>query len=202
MLCKRLVFSEKFYAAVQRPQCELVTDPIERIESRGIRTRDGTLTELDVIVLATGYKTHEFCRPLGIRGEGGLDLDAAWTTGAHSFEATALAGFPNFFMVGGPQTTIGNLSYTACAELQASYIIRALQLRAERAAKALVPTDQAQQRFLDDIRASARATVWAAGCTSWYVDAQGGLDIWPKSADDFVAMIAKGPQPDDFRWIH
>jgi cation diffusion facilitator CzcD-associated flavoprotein CzcO len=201
VLCKRLVFSEKFYAAIQQPQCELVPDAIERIEPQGIRTRDGKLRELDVIALATGYKTHEYCRPLGIHGEGGLSLDDAWASSAHSFEATSLAGFPNFFMVGGPQTTIGNLSYTACAELQASYIVRALQLRAERKARAIVPTDAAQRRFLDDMHTSAGRTVWLAGCASWYIDGAGRLDIWPKSADDFVAMIDKGPQPQDFRCI-
>jgi cation diffusion facilitator CzcD-associated flavoprotein CzcO len=201
VLCKRLVFSEKFYAAVQHPRCELVTEAIERIEPRGIRTRDGRLHELDLIVLATGFRTHEYCRPLGIRGEGGLALEEAWASSAHSFEATSLAGFPNFFMLGGPQTTIGNLSYTACAELQASYIVRALQMRAERRARAIVPTREAQQRFLDDMHGSARRTVWLAGCASWYVDGAGRLDIWPKSADDFVAMIEKGPQPQDFRWI-
>lgn len=202
VLCKRLVFSDKFYAAIQRPQCELVTDDIERLEPRGIRTRDGVLRELDVIVLATGYKTHEYCRPLGIRGEDGLRLDQAWASSAHSFEATSLAGFPNFFMVGGPQTTIGNLSYTACAELQASYIVRALQLRAKQRARGIVPSQEAQQRFLNEMHASAGRTVWLAGCASWYVDGAGRLDIWPKSAGDFVAMIDKGPQPQDFRLIH
>jgi cation diffusion facilitator CzcD-associated flavoprotein CzcO len=201
VLCKRLVFSAKFYDAVQKSNCELVTESIAGIEPNGIRTRDGVFHQVDVIVASTGFKSHEFCRSIDIRGEGGISLDQAWAHGAHSFEATALAGFPNFFMVGGPQTTIGNLSYTTCAEMQASYIVRALQLRATRAARAIVPTAEAQQRFLTDMRASADRTVWKAGCDSWYVDEHGHLDIWPKSGKDFVDMIAKGPQPQDFRLI-
>lgn len=201
VLCKRLVFSVKFYDAIQQKHCELVADPIERIEPKGIRTRDGTLREVDVIVVSTGYKTHEYCRPLGIRGEGGTDLNQAWAGGACSFEATSLAGFPNFFMVGGPQTTIGNLSYTVCAELQASYIIRALQLRAENRARGIAPSEVAQQRFMNDLHTSAERTVWKAGCNSWYLDDRGQLDIWPKAVEDFVAMIDKGPQLQDFRLI-
>lgn len=198
-LCKRLVFSERFYESIQKKNCELITEPIARIESQGIRTGDGQLREADIIVTATGFKTHEYCRPIGAHGEGGLSLDQAWGEGAYSFEATSLARFPNFFMVGGPQTTIGNLSYTTCAELQASYIVRALQLRSGHGARSITPTDQAQQRFLQDMRDSAGSTVWKAGCSSWYVDERGHLDIWPKSVDDFVAMMDKGPQPGDFR---
>jgi cation diffusion facilitator CzcD-associated flavoprotein CzcO len=201
VLCKRLVFSVKFYDAIQQQHCALVTDPIERIEARGIRTRDGTLREVDVIVVSTGYKTHEYCRSIGIRGEDAIGLDQAWAGGACSFESTSLTGFPNFFMVGGPQTTIGNLSYTACAELQASYIVRALQLRADNRARGIAPTEQAQQRFLSNIHAAAGQTVWEAGCNSWYLDEQGRLDIWPKSVEDFVSMIDKGPQLQDFRLI-
>jgi cation diffusion facilitator CzcD-associated flavoprotein CzcO len=156
---------------------------------------------VDVIVTSTGYKTHEFCRRLRIRVEGGLDIQQAWAEGACSFEAAALAGFPNFFMVGGPQTTIGNLSYTACAELQASYIVRALQLRGDAGVRAIVPTEEAQKRFLSDIRGSAGRTVWKAGCTSWYLDDKGGLDVWPKSVQDFISMMAKGPQRQDFHLI-
>lgn len=200
-LCKRLVFSESFYSAIQKKNCELITEPIAQIEPQGVRTRDGTLREVDVIVTATGFKTHEYCRGLGIHGEAGLSLDRTWSEGAYSFEATSVAGFPNFFMLGGPQTTIGNLSYTTCAELQASYIVRALQLRAQQRARSIVPTEQAQQRFLSDMREAAGSTIWKAGCTSWYVDSHGQLDIWPKSVSDFVAMMDKGPQPGDFRLI-
>lgn len=198
-LCKRLVFSDQFYGAIQKKQCALITDPIQRIEPRGIRTRDGTLHEADIIVASTGFKTHEYCRSVGIHSESGVSLNRVWADGAYSFEATSLTGFPNFFMVGGPQTTIGNLSYTICAEMQATYIIRALQLRSKHGARSIVPTEQAQRRFLNDIRAAAGVTVWKSGCSSWYLDERGQLDIWPKSVDDFVEMMIKGPQSADFR---
>jgi cation diffusion facilitator CzcD-associated flavoprotein CzcO len=201
VLCKRLVFSAKFYEAVQKNHCELVTDPIASIEERGIRSIDGTLREADVIVVSTGFKTHEYCRSIGIHGEGGVSLDQAWSDGAVSFESAALAGFPNFFMVGGPHTTVGNLSYTTCAEMQASYIVQALRLRAERGARGIVPTEQAQQRFVSDMHAASGKTVWKSGCNSWYLDEHGQLDIWSKSVEDFIAMIEKGPQLPDFRLI-
>lgn len=201
VLCKRLVFSARFYDAIQRSNCELVTDPIAGIEPQGVRSRDGTLREADIIVAATGFKTHEFCRSIGLRGEGGITLEQAWAQGACSFESTTLAGFPNFFMLGGPHTTIGNLSYTTCAEMQAAYIVRALQLRQAAGARGIVPTEKAQQGFMCDMRTAADKTVWKAGCTSWYLDAQGHVDIWSKSAEDFISMIEKGPQSQDFRLI-
>ena len=200
--CKRLVFSTKIYDALQHPNCELVTAPIARAESAGIRTADGRLHECEVLILATGFQAHVFCRSIALRGERGLSLDEAWSKGAESFEAVGLAGFPNFFMVGGPFSTVGNLSFITCAELEADYIVKLLKTLVHENAKAIVPTTGAQQRFMTDVRASGRRTVWESGCDSWYLDEHGHVAIWTKTPEEFVAMMTTGPRADDYRLIH
>jgi cation diffusion facilitator CzcD-associated flavoprotein CzcO len=200
--CKRLVFSTKFYGAIQQANCQLVTTPIEQIEPSGIRTSDGRLHECDVLILATGFQAHEFCRSIQLTGESGLSLNQAWSKGAESFEAVGLAGFPNFFMVGGPFSTVGNLSFITCAELEADYIVKLLQKLARENASAIVPTAAAQQRFMEDVRASGRKTVWESGCDSWYLDEHGHVAIWTKTPEAFVEMMKNGPRSDDYRLVN
>src|SRR5204863_4321858 len=100
--CKRLIISPNFYDAIQRPNAELVTDAIERIEPGGIRTKDGRLHELDVLVLATGFKTDAFMRPMTIAGRNGTTLEQAWTPRPEAYLSISIPDFPNFFMLNGP----------------------------------------------------------------------------------------------------
>jgi len=199
--CKRLVFSTTFYAAVQRPNCKLVTDSIKEIEPTGVRTSDGELHECDVIVLATGFKSHEYFRSIKLTGEAGLSLSDAWSTGAKSFEAVGLAGFPNLFMVGGPFSTVGNLSFITCAELEAEYIVKLLQKLVQENATAIVPIPEAQQRFMDDVINASAKTVWKSGCDSWYLDERGNVSIWTKTPEAFVDMMRHGPHTRDYRLV-
>lgn len=200
--CKRLVFSTKFYGAIQHPRCRLITTPIQQVEPSGIRTSDGELHESDVLILATGFQAHVFCRSIQLTGEAGLSLDQAWARGAESFEAVGLAGFPNFFMVGGPFSTVGNLSFITCAELEADYIVKLLQTLVREQASAIVPTAAAQQRFMREVRESGKKTVWQSGCDSWYLDEHGHVAIWTKTPEAFVEMIKSGPRPDDYRLVN
>jgi cation diffusion facilitator CzcD-associated flavoprotein CzcO len=200
--CKRLVFSTKFYGAIQSQNCRLITASIEQVEPLGIRTSDGVLQECDVLILATGFQAHVFCRSIQLTGEGGLSLEQAWSRGAESFEAVGLAGFPNFFMVGGPFSTVGNLSFITCAELEADYIVKLLQKLVRENATAIVPTLAAQQRFMEDVRSSGKRTVWESGCDSWYLDEHGHVAIWTKTPEEFVAMIKSGPRAEDYRLVN
>ena len=189
--CKRLVFSTELYGALQQPNVTLVTDPITRFEPTGIRTADGTLREFDIVILSTGFDAHAYFRRIALTGENGVTLESAWADGAVSFESVALAGFPNFFMVGGPFSTVGNLSFMVCAELQASHIVKLLRARAAARTAAIVPTEAAQARFVGEMRDSARRSVWQSGCSSWYLDSQGNVSIWSKTPDDFFDMMRR-----------
>src|SRR5262249_24112433 len=93
--CRRLIFSDDFYEAVQRPGVELVTEAIDHIEPRGIVTKDGKLHELDVLVLATGFHAHNYMRPMKVIGDGGADLDEVWSGGATAYRSVAVPGFQN-----------------------------------------------------------------------------------------------------------
>ena len=107
--CKRLIVSEDFYEAIQQPNAELVTEHIEHIEPGGIRTADGRLHELDVLVLATGFKVDAFVRPIRVIGRGGLDLDDVWAKRPEAYLAISVPEFPNFFMLNGPNGPVGQL---------------------------------------------------------------------------------------------
>jgi cation diffusion facilitator CzcD-associated flavoprotein CzcO len=201
VLCKRIVFSTEIYKALQRPNCELVADPIKCFRRAGIETHDGRIRELDVVILSTGFDPHLYCRPIGLVGEQGITLERAWAHGTTAFESVALHGFPNFFMVGGPFSPIGNSAFTVVAELEASYIIHLLKMRADNAAHAIMPRSEAQRAFVADMLNAGKNTVWESGCRTWYLDNRGNVDIWTRAPEEFVAMFSKGPKPEDFHLI-
>ena len=122
--CKRLVMSNGFYRAMQRDDVELVTAGIDHVERRGIVTDDGVLHETDIIVLATGFDTHAFFRPMELIGRDGICANDVWRDGPRAYQTVALSGFPNFFMMLGPHSPVGNLTLTTVAESQADHIVR------------------------------------------------------------------------------
>src|SRR5438309_9733606 len=114
--CKRLVISPNFYEAIQRPNAHLVTEGIERIEKGGVRTVDGRLHELDVLVLATGFRVDRFMRPIEVLGRGGVTLDSVWAKRPSAYLAVSIPDFPNLFMLNGPNGPVGNFSLIQVAE--------------------------------------------------------------------------------------
>ena len=131
--CKRLIMSPDFYDAIQQPNAELVTEPIERVEPGGVRTKDGVLHELDVLVLATGFHANAFMRPMKLVGRNGVTLEDAWTPRPEAYLSISMPDFPNFFMLNGPNGPVGNFSLIEVAELQFAYILQLVErLRAGR----------------------------------------------------------------------
>lgn len=189
--CKRLVMSESFYAAIQRPNAELVVEGIERIEPEGVRTRDGRLHPLDVLVLATGFNTHQFFRPMQVIGEDGHSLDTAWADKNEGYMGVVTPGFPNWFMIGGPNSPIGNFSWLLTAENQMAYILQLLDLLRLGQARRIAPKVEATEAFNAAIAAKLPGTVWASGCTSWYVDAKGRVASWPWSYEKFLSDMRR-----------
>src|SRR5207237_1220621 len=112
-LCKRMVMGTGFYPLFKRPNVALVDDAIDHIEPRGIVTADGTLHELDVIVLATGFDAHAFVRPMELIGPRGLRLSEVWEQEPYGYRSVALPGFPNLLMLIGPHSPFGNQSLFA-----------------------------------------------------------------------------------------
>jgi len=187
--CKRLVVSHNFYDSVQAPQAELVTEGIERIEPGGVRTVDGKLHELDVLVLATGFHVDAFVRPMTVRGLGGVLLDDVWEERPSAYMSMAVPGFPNFFMINGPNSPVGNFSLIRTAEMQFAYLMKVVDYVTSASRTYVVPTPAAAARFEDERVEAAKETVWATGCRSWYLDDRGIPFVWPFPFSRFTAEM-------------
>jgi cation diffusion facilitator CzcD-associated flavoprotein CzcO len=189
--CKRLIMSENFYEAIQHPNAELVTEGIERVEEKGVRTSDGKLHELDVLVLATGFKVDRFMRPMVVVGRNGKTLEEAWAEGPFSYKAISIPDFPNLFMLNGPYGPVGNFSLIDVAELQFAYIMQLIdQVRTGRC-KELSASQAATEIFDAERLEAAKKTIWASGCNSWYLDANGVPAAWPFTFDRFMEEMEK-----------
>lgn len=191
--CKRLVMSDGFYDAIQRPNVELVTDKIVQVEAKGIRTVDGQLHKLDVLILATGYSAHSTLFPMKVTGRAGLTIEEAWKEVNEAYLAVTIPGFPNFFMIGGPNSPIGNFSFLMTAERQCGYAVRLIQHLASSDVKALAPKMDAMREYNASVKAQMGATIWTSGCDSWYMDRNGNIASWPWTFQHFEKVMA---QPD------
>ena len=180
MGCKRVAFSNDWYATLARPNVELVTDRIERIVPDGVVTADGTTRAADVIIYGTGFKAVEFLAPMSVSGLDGRRLQEAWPDGAQAYLGITVSGFPNFFMLYGPNTNLGGNSIIYMLEGQIGYVLGAIQaLEAERLAW-LDVRPEVQDAFNSWVQSASRTSVWESGCHSWYTTASGrNTNNWP-----------------------
>jgi cation diffusion facilitator CzcD-associated flavoprotein CzcO len=195
--CKRLIMSENFYDAIQRPNARLVTERIERIEPSGVRTGDGCLHELDVLILATGFRVDRFVRPMQVSGRDGAVLDHVWQDGPFAYLAISVPDFPNFFMLNGPNSPVGNFSLIDVAELQFAYILQLIARVRSGACDEVSASRAAMERFDAERKEAAKTTIWNSGCKSWYLDAHGLPTAWPWTYDRFRAEMST-PRLGDF----
>jgi cation diffusion facilitator CzcD-associated flavoprotein CzcO len=189
--CKRLIISPDFYAAIQRPNAELVTEGIERVEPQGVRTSDGRLHELDVLVLATGFRADRFLRPIDVVGQKGTRLDDAWAKRPTAYLSISIPGFPNLFMLNGPNGPVGNFSLIEVAELQMAYILQLVAELRDGRCRTIGPSAAATAAFDTARVEAAKKTVWMTGCRSWYLDDRGIPAVWPWSFDRFREEMAR-----------
>jgi cation diffusion facilitator CzcD-associated flavoprotein CzcO len=180
MGCKRVVFSNDWYPALARPDVDLVTDPIERIVPDGVVTAGGAARPADVIVYATGFAATQFLMPIQVTGRGGGLLHEAWRDGAHAYLGVTVAGFPNFFMLYGPNTNLGGNSIIYMLEGQIGYVLGALRaLQAQNLAWLDVRPD-VQDTFNAWVQTASRTSVWETGCHNWYTTGSGrNVNNWP-----------------------
>ncbi|GAB4588875.1 flavin-containing monooxygenase [Nocardia sp. IFM 10818] len=198
-MCKRLVVSDRFYKAVQRPDVDLVTSAIDQVKPGGVVTVDGELHELDILVLATGFDSHAFMRPMAITGAGGRTLEQAWAQGPRAFEGVMMPDFPNLFMLVGPHSPFANHPLTAVAEAQSARIVGWLRRWRAGEFATVAPTAAATDRYNARLRAAAPSTVWTTGCRSWYLGKDGLPELWPWSPGRYEKLIRSEPDPADYR---
>jgi cation diffusion facilitator CzcD-associated flavoprotein CzcO len=177
--CKRVLFSSHYLPTLERPNVELVSDAIASITPTGIRTARGAEHELDCVIWATGFQTNEFMFPMRIAGAGGLELHDYWSRGAHAHLGMCMPGFPNMFVLYGPNTNTSGGSILVYLEAQAAYVRQALQqlrIRPARTIEVRAEVEAASDRAL---QARFTGTAWTQ-CDSWYRDDNGRIVAnWP-----------------------
>ncbi|MCX4197443.1 NAD(P)/FAD-dependent oxidoreductase [Methylobacterium organophilum] len=180
--CKRVLISDDFYPALQRPNVTLETDGIARITETGVTTESGRHHELDVIVYATGFDVAATFARMHLVGRDGRSLTEAWAGGVGAYQGITVAGFPNFFMLLGPNTGLGHNSVVSMIEIQVQHVLDCLKVLG-RGTKTVEVRPEAQARFVDRLQSRMADSIWqAGGCRSWYLDATGrNTTLWPDS---------------------
>lgn len=183
--CKRLIYSPDYYKAIQQPDAELITDGIHQIEKNGVRTSDGVLHEVDIIVLATGFKTDRYVRPMDVRGLSGQTLEQAWSDVPTAYKSISVPGFPNFYFMNGPTSPVGNFSLIDTSEMQWGYISQLIERPQQAGVAGLSAKPEALLRYDQERLKAAKGSVFGSGCNSWYLDKNGVPNTWPWSQSRF-----------------
>ncbi len=170
--CKRILLSSDYLATMSKHNVELVTHGIRRVTEDGVEATDGTIHPVDAIIYGTGFAATEFLSPMRITGRGGVDLNDAWRRGAKAYLGLTVPGFPNFFMLYGPNTNLGHNSIVYMLESQIAHVMRCLKAMRRAQATAIDVDANRYQRFNVHIQQRLAESVWS-GCKSWYVDAAG-----------------------------
>ena len=184
-MCKRLIMSSEYYQAIQKPNVELITDKIVRIEPKGVVTESGQLIELDVIALATGFYPGVDKQLPHMEGVNGLTIQQAWQDSVNAYRSLAVPQFPNFFMLLGPNCPVGNFSVISVAETQVDYILKFINQHIKGTFKAMSPKQGVTDQLNIEMKAAARNTIWTTGCNSWYLDKNGDPISWPWSGRQY-----------------
>ena len=178
--CKRIMLTDQWYPALTEPNVGLVTDRIDEVTPTGVRTLDGVERPADVLVLATGFKTHAFVAPMEVVGPGGRTLADEWRDVPRAYLGMSVPGFPNLFLLYGPNTNGGTGSVIYTIEAAVNHVIAALDELDRADARRIEVRRQAAEAFDRELRTALKDTVWHTGCTSWYVDANGNdPNQWP-----------------------
>ena len=190
--CKRILISNDYYPAVAAPNAELVTAGIAEVRPRSVVTRDGVERPTDVLVLATGFHVTDLPIAERICGRDGRSLAEVWKDGMVTNRSTAVAGFPNLFLLVGPNVGVGHTSMVYMIESQVAYVDQALTVMDDEGLAVLETTPQAQDAYRAMIAAKSKGTVWlAGGCASWYLDEHGhNTTLWPDFTFRFRSMLS------------
>ncbi|MEN3974175.1 NAD(P)/FAD-dependent oxidoreductase [Emcibacter sp. SYSU 3D8] len=185
--CKRILLSYDYYPALALPNVEVVTEPIGHIDASGIVTSDGTARTFDTIIYGTGFKSTQFLSPVEITGLGGVSLNEAWRGGAEAHRGVAVAGFPNFFMLYGPNTNLGHASIIYMVEAQVRYVLRCLGHMARKRLRYIDVRQDVMARYNRRLQRQLKDLVWDANCGSWYKTSTGKItNNWPRFAFQYA----------------
>jgi cation diffusion facilitator CzcD-associated flavoprotein CzcO len=191
--CKRILVSNDYYPALARPNVELVSEPIERVDRSGVLTAGGRAHPLDVLVCSTGFRIEEVFAHLDVRGTDGIELRDAWAGGIEAHRGTTVAGFPNLALLSGPNTGTGSTSQVYMIEAQIHYVLEMLRTLRQRGLGSLEPRAESQAEYNAWVQRQMQRTVWLrGGCNSWYLDDEGvNRTLYPGPSSSFWRSLRR-----------
>jgi cation diffusion facilitator CzcD-associated flavoprotein CzcO len=190
--CKRIMISNDYYPALTRPNVEVIPQGIREVREHSVVAADGTERTVDTIIFGTGFQVTEFPIARMVRTNG-TTLSDTWRGSPQAYAGTTVAGFPNLFLMTGPNTGLGHTSVVYMIESQIRYVLECTRAVLRSGAAALEVKPEAQRRYNDSVQRRMRRTVWTTGgCASWYIDAQGrNSTLWPSFTFRYRARTAK-----------
>jgi len=198
--CKRILISNDYYPALTQPNVEVVTDGIAEVREHSIVTSDGKERPIDAIVYGTGFKATDPLSEIRITGRAGLEINEAWAKagGPEAYYGLAAPGFPNLFMLLGPNTGLGHNSIIFMIEAQVRYVMQALKLMDEKKLATFEVKSDVHDAFNAKLQQDIKQTVWNSGCKSWYIAETGkNPTVWPGFTVSYWAKTRR-LEPGDF----
>ncbi|HEX8000562.1 MAG TPA: NAD(P)/FAD-dependent oxidoreductase [Pyrinomonadaceae bacterium] len=191
--CKRILISNNYFPSLMRSNVEVITEGIAEVRESSIVDRSGVEREVDAIIFGTGFRVTDPPLAAHIRGRGGRTLSEVWAGSPQAHAGTTVAGFPNLFILLGPNTGLGHNSVVYMIEAQIEHLLAALKYMWRRGACAIEPRPEAQSAFVAEVQKRMEGTVWiAGGCASWYLDSTGrNSTIWPDFTWRFRRRVAR-----------
>jgi cation diffusion facilitator CzcD-associated flavoprotein CzcO len=197
--CKRILVSDDYYPTLSKPGVELITDEIQEVKGHSIVADDGVEREVDTIIFGTGFQATDPPSASYLCGRDRALLADVWRqTGMSAYLGSTIAGFPNAFMITGPNTGLGHSSMVYVIESQIAYIMDALRSMDEHGASSVEVRPQVQAAYNDELQRKLARTVWnSGGCKSWYLDANGrNTTLWPSFTFRFRRRTRKFDEAD------
>jgi cation diffusion facilitator CzcD-associated flavoprotein CzcO len=179
--CKRILIADDYLPALTRPNVELLAAGLAEVRGRTVVDEHGAEREVDTIILATGFRVTDLPVAERIEDATGRSLAELWAGSPQAHRGTTVAGFPNLFILLGPNTGLGHNSVVYMAEAQADYVLAALAHMRAGGIEAIEPRAEVQRAWNADVQRRMEGTVWlAGGCSSWYLDRNGlNTTLWP-----------------------
>jgi len=196
--CKRILVSDDFYPTLLRDDVELVTAPIERVTPDAVVTTDGVAHEIDVIVLATGYRATDYLYGLDVVGRGGRRLRDEWSEDPRAYLGMTAPGFPNLFVFYGPNTNQSGNSILLILEAQARYVVSVLEAMACDGIRAVEAKQSVTDAYNDELDEAMDGTVWLAGCGNYFRTPSGRVATQLPHPSRWYVRRARRPDLDDY----
>ena len=187
--CKRILLSDNLFHAINRDNVEVITNEILSFNESGITTNDLNKYNFDVIVMATGFDIEGHMHSIKVKGINNQSLSEVWRESAQAYKGSCVSGFPNFFMVTGPNTGAGTISLVHIIEQEVNFIVRLIKLAGTNSS--IEVKNESLKKYNHDIQSKLKDTVWSSGCSSWYLDKNGkNITLYPEHGRSFKKQLS------------